>query len=297
MAYTVAQARLAIEVAGRMSATPPQQLRLLLRKLEIAGLEPKAFDPWDLEDVIHDFVDSLDTEQISHLAEYYGVDTLSESPSSGTLTSQPEAPIAFISYDSADKSLAGEISDELRRLGVRNFLAHRDIESGTDWRNELMGQLDGSKAMVCLIGENYHQKPICSQEIGWAWSRKIPIVPCSIHTEVQPSKMGFIEGKQFVQHRESVQSTALEILDNLVNKSNAAEIFIDELLDWLSQSTNFEMAKLRWRSVARVRQLSLTQVAKLVRVLNDNYQLQGANFGRLEAVIKAKIADWSPAAD
>ena len=297
MVNSVAQARLAIEVAARMSATPPQQLRLLLSQLEIEGLEPKAFDPWDLEDVIHDFVNGLNARQIDRLAEYYGCEARSSALSTGSLNALPQVPVAFISYDSADKVIAGEISDQLTRLGIQNFLAHRDIASGTDWRSELSSQLNGSKAMVCIIGQNYHSKPICSQEIGWAWSRQIPIIPCSIHAEVLPGRMGFIEGKQFVQHRDSVQATALEILDNIVNKSSASEVFIDELLDWLAQSTNFEMAKKRWASVARVSRLSLPQVAALVRILNDNYQLQGANFGRLESSIKSKISDWSTKAE
>lgn len=291
------QARLAVEIASRMSATPPVQLDLILKKLEVEGLEPKVFDPWDQEALVHDFVATLSSDVVERIANYYGINSPSNSPKVEAARVSNDLPVMFVSFDSADKVIAGEITTVLNNLGVSTFLAHRDIAGGTNWRTELMNQLNRSAAMICIIGENYHSKPICSQEIGWAWSRGIPIVPCSVHSSVDPARMGFISEIQFIFHAGSSVSTASEILGNLVNNNPVSERITDSLLAHLEASTNFDMALKRWLPVASVEKLSLSQVDTLARILEENYQVKNANYGRLEPVVRAKIVGWADAAE
>ena len=230
MAKSPAQVQAVVDLAGKMSATPPAQLGLLLKQFEIEGLEPKRFDPWDIEQIVHDFVDTLGATEIAKLSAYYGLGSSAVQVSPETELGTAQA-FVFISYDSSDKQTAGEISNRLSKFGVRNFLAHRDIKSGKKWRDELMKQLDCAAAMVCIIGRDYYQRPVCSQEIGWAIARQIPVVPCSIHIEVEPGKLGLISEIQFIFHQQSHDETALTVISQLMNETSAGGQIVDALLE------------------------------------------------------------------
>ena len=296
MAKSPEQVQVVVDLAGKMSATPPAQLGLILKQFEIEGLEPKKFDPWDIEQIVHDFVDTLSASEIAKLSAYYGLGT---SAVHGAPVTEPGTSQAFvfISYDASDKQTAGEISNRLSKLGVHNFLAHRDIKSGKKWRDELIKQLDSTSAMVCIIGREYHQRPVCSQEIGWAIARQIPVVPCSIHAEVEPGKLGLISEIQFIFHKQSHDETAFNILNQLLNETSVGGQVVDALLEKLAASDRYDTARDRWRAIEKAEKLSMPQIIRLATILNDNNQVRDANHGRLEHVVKSKINDWSVKAE
>jgi hypothetical protein len=57
----------------------------------------------------------------------------------------------FISYQTADKSIAGEIKKILEEYNINSFLAHEDLEVSVEWANEILKQINESTLFICLL--------------------------------------------------------------------------------------------------------------------------------------------------
>ncbi len=87
--------------------------------------------------------------------------------------------LAFISHHHDDVAIANELASMLRVFGMQGFLAHRDLLSGAEWREELKLRLGEAKLMVAVLSPNYIVSDWTDQEVGYAVARGIPILPVS----------------------------------------------------------------------------------------------------------------------
>ena len=88
----------------------------------------------------------------------------------------------FISYSKKDKQLAGELKKAFEAFGVEAFVAHDDIESGSQWEEEILKNLEVCDLFMPLETENLRGSHWCQQEIGIALVKKkiiIPLLPSS----------------------------------------------------------------------------------------------------------------------
>jgi len=87
----------------------------------------------------------------------------------------------FISYNSANKILAGEIKNELDKYGLITFLAHEDIQPSAIWINEIIRNLKQCDVFLPLLTDSFHDSEWTDQESGYAFALDKLIIPLKIH--------------------------------------------------------------------------------------------------------------------
>lgn len=84
----------------------------------------------------------------------------------------------FISYSQEDKELAGNLKRSFEEYdNIVCFIAHDDIEPGSEWEKEILSNLASSNVFMPLQTENLKQSFWCQQEAGMAIAKKIKVVP------------------------------------------------------------------------------------------------------------------------
>ena len=86
----------------------------------------------------------------------------------------------FLSHKSEDKEQTYNIKNALSRYGVSCFVAHVDIEPGSEWAKAIENAIFSADACVALMSKNYHNSTWTDQEIGCAYGRRIPVILAKI---------------------------------------------------------------------------------------------------------------------
>lgn len=83
----------------------------------------------------------------------------------------------FFSHTHPNKKLAAEIRGDLLDKGVDLFVAHEMIEPTKEWMEEILVALATCDAMVALLTSDFADSAYCDQEVGFALSRDVLIIP------------------------------------------------------------------------------------------------------------------------
>jgi hypothetical protein len=146
--------------------------------------------------------------------------------------------------------------------------------------------------MICVIGENYQLKPICNQEVGWALSRSLPIIPIAVAEQIKPVEFGLMEQYQFIFHAGNLEITAKRVIENLISITPNKAALADNLVQNFISSTFFDQAKHRWAFLTLCEELSDENIKLLEKSIVDNSQIKGANHGGLPGAVKERIEHW-----
>ncbi len=116
---------------------------------------------------------------------------------------------AFISHISKDKRIAKKLRDVLKCYNIEAFVAHEDIKASEEWQTEIINALNTSDFFVSIHTDGFKSSPWCQQEVGYAISRQIKIIP--IKFDEDPS--GFIGRVQaLIRGKKSAEDVVKEIL-------------------------------------------------------------------------------------
>jgi hypothetical protein len=74
----------------------------------------------------------------------------------------------FISYNTIDKNIAGELKRKLEKPKQSVFLAHEDIKPTIPWEQEILNNLEKCHIFIPIITVNYHRSLWTDQELGYA---------------------------------------------------------------------------------------------------------------------------------
>jgi len=96
--------------------------------------------------------------------------------------------LAFLSYSSKNKILAGNIKENLEKYDIDVFLAHEDIEPSEEWQNTIIEKLNQCSIFIPLLTEDFRISKFTDQETGAATILGKVIIPLKI--DVDP--YGFI---------------------------------------------------------------------------------------------------------
>jgi hypothetical protein len=105
---------------------------------------------------------------------------------------------AFISYQNADKGVAGKLKKILNEVDISSFLAHEDIDVSEEWRLEILKQIGKAHIFIAILSAHYSQSDWCVQESGIASfrSQDMTVIPISLDGTIP---MGFIGSFQSVK--------------------------------------------------------------------------------------------------
>lgn len=176
--------------------------------------------------------------------------------------------LAFLSYQTADKVVAGKVAAALDSLGIQTFLAHDDINVSEEWRLALLDVLGRADLFVPILSSNYFPSVWCAQESGIAAFRQMTIVPLTIDATVP---LGFIN---------HVQATKID-----PNNPNKAVFFpalarqdisflIDRLIVAVSKSGGFRHAEANFSNIQPyLDRATKDQIVRLLTVSTENNQV------------------------
>jgi hypothetical protein len=124
----------------------------------------------------------------------------------------------FLSYVHEYRHLAGKVKDALEENGSKGFLAHEDIAVSSEWRDEILKNLDSCTGVIAIVTPGFAESPWVNQEVGIAIGKRKPVVPLAFEIELDRLP-GFLESLQGVRLTEESLSAstkqALEVLRNL----------------------------------------------------------------------------------
>jgi len=186
---------------------------------------------------------------------------------------------AFISYQTSDKAVAGQLKEVLASFGINSFLAHEDIEVSAEWRIKILEELKKADLCVCLLSQSYYSSPWCIQESGIAAFRDgMTIIPLSIDGSVP---QGFISYIQSTKIDDKVSLNHL--LPGLV-KHNAKQA-TNEVIKIIGSSKSFRGAEANFQLILPyISLLTDEQIMTLLEVSAKNNQVHHAGLCATEYI-------------
>jgi hypothetical protein len=86
----------------------------------------------------------------------------------------------FISYATAQKALAFELTQRFEADGVRCWIAPRDIPAGKTWVAAIMAAIKSSRLMLVLLSDQANKSQQVAREVGEAAEEGISILPVRV---------------------------------------------------------------------------------------------------------------------
>ncbi len=188
---------------------------------------------------------------------------------------------AFISYQTADKHVAGKIKQLLEGIGIEGFLAHEDIDVSLEWQDEILKNMAKSSLFICLLSSNYLNSFWCIQESGMARFKNSTVIPLTLDGTVPP---GFISKYQAVRI-DPERPRIHDLIPGLMkyNKFDVLEIIIEVIgssRSFRGAESNFELI------LPYLNDLTEKQAKSLLEKIRQNNQVHHASLCANEYIPK-----------
>jgi len=186
----------------------------------------------------------------------------------------------FISHVASTKASAHHLKEALARYQVAAFVAHDDIEPTREWQAEIERALRTMDALTAIIGPGFVESRWCDQEVGIAIGRGKLVIPLQAGTDPH----GFMGKHQGLQTQGlEASDIAAKIVEVLIQHPLSTERMTEALLDRLVASRSWESSKRTMTLLERAPGLNPSQVARLVRAIDENGEVANA-FGVPERI-------------
>lgn len=151
---------------------------------------------------------------------------------------------AFISYQTGDKLVAGEIKDILDSVGISSFLAHEDIDVSEEWRIKILDEIGSADLFISVLSNNYYSSPWCVQESGIAaYRNNLTIIPLSIDGSIPKGLFANIQSTKVKPGKISFT----DLLPGLIKFDfNQA---VDEIIDMIGESGSYRGAEANFKII------------------------------------------------
>jgi len=177
----------------------------------------------------------------------------------------------FLSHSTEDKEIAGMIKKKLDPFGIDVFLAHEDIEGGTDWTPRLHSEIKTCEIFIILLSTNYHASNFTDQELGMALAYGKPLIPISIDGTMP---YGFMEKYQSMKCQPDITDMNIgKLLGLIMNFSDTGKEYIDLLIEKLSKSFTFATAGFWAQKLISYSKFTDSQINNLADAYIHNNQI------------------------
>jgi len=232
--------------------TPDLQLVLVEFGIETWNFDSGFDGPSPYEYVI-DRLRASDETTLRDIHEYgcelLKVDSAPASSITGLWGSNPVR--VFISHIHDSAEMVGRLKIALEtQFGIDAFVAHADIAPSASWRESIKHALDTCHICVAVLDVGFHESQWCDQEIGWAMSRRIPVVPIR-HGDVNnvERRDGFLEEHQDVFIPPSGM-TEVKLAENVFHSmfahTDALVVARKALGEAFVKSSSYDRTRLLW---------------------------------------------------
>ena len=179
----------------------------------------------------------------------------------------------FLSHSDKDKKIASELKSKLSKHGLSVFLAHEDIDGGSDWVPKLYEEIQSSKIFIMLLTKNYHTSKYTDQETGIAINCKKIVLPiCTDGTR----PYGFVATKQAITCSFPFEDSIIEEIAKiskmkLVSKNSSD---LDKLISELENSGSYNESETISVQLKKYDDFSESQLSRLAFSSLNNPQVR-----------------------
>ncbi len=195
----------------------------------------------------------------------------------------PEPGRAFLSHTHDNRDFVGRVRESLPTFGISGFVAHADINPSKQWRAAIKEALATCHIFVAFMDDGFHESQWCDQEVGWALSRDIPILPVRPMDFDRSStrKDGFLEEHQdvFLDDVSFINSaywTAEQIFNSLVTHARTRDVGVMALAEAFVHSGSFDQTRRLWSLIERQPLIESPQLRRLEYAVQTNRQVYDA---------------------
>jgi TolB-like protein/tetratricopeptide (TPR) repeat protein len=122
----------------------------------------------------------------------------------------------FVSYASHDAAVANSIVENLEQHGCKCWIAPRDVAPGSQYADEIVGAINGSKVFVLVLSEHAVSSPHVGRELERAASKRRRIIV--LRTDAAPLTRSF---EYFLSESQWIDVAALGVPASLTKLSQA----------------------------------------------------------------------------
>lgn len=180
--------------------------------------------------------------------------------------------LVFISYQTADRYVAGKLQKLFEEAGLVSFLAHEDIEVSAEWRERILEELGKARIFVSLLSKNYFKSPWCMQEAGIAAYRGITSLHLSLDGEIP---RGFSSNIQSVK-ADPENISIKQLVPGIV--ASDFDLGIELITNIIGRSGTFRNAEANLRMIVPyIQKMNDSQVKNLLEKICANNQVHHAS--------------------
>ena len=118
--------------------------------------------------------------------------------------------LIFLSHSARYSDQVAEVKNQLEKLGICCFLAHKDIAPSTIWQDEIVNALNTMNIFIGFVTNDFHSGSWTNQEIGYAIQRDV----CRVFVKLEKQDPeGMVAREQALNTEWS--NAAKEIIDHL----------------------------------------------------------------------------------
>ncbi len=181
-------------------------------------------------------------------------------------------PTVFVSYSTKDKRIGAGVKQVLRRLHIRCFLAHADLEVSDEWKECILKELRSCDVFIALLSAAFRDSEWAPQEVGIIVGRAdVPIIPLSVDGTIP---FGFIS------HIQSRPLRGGEVTESLLLRAmtkKAPRIVIPGLIKRVAETSGFRLAEAAMKPLVPLfKNLTKEELDSLVRGAIKNGQVWSA---------------------
>ncbi len=175
----------------------------------------------------------------------------------------------FISYQTEDKHVAGQLQRVLAGVGVQSFLAHEDIHVSQEWRQTILEEIVKAGVFICILSKHYYNSEWCVQESGIASFRdEMTIIPLSLDGTIPKGFIGHIQSTKI----DPGSITIEDLLPGLIKHD--FDFGIDIVISKIGSSGSYRGAEANFRLILPyVDRLSNEQGKRLLEESEANDQV------------------------
>ena len=171
--------------------------------------------------------------------------------------------LVFLSHKAEVKSQIYVLKQGLEEYGVEAFVAHADIDPGTEWQEEILGALEVMDAFVPVLTEGFRDSQWTDQEVGYAIARGVRIIP--LRLGVDP--YGFM-GKY-----QGLTCDWEDAPEEIIRALMVDPAMVDAYIDSLTQCPNYATANKLAGCLENIQDVTPNQVSNLMSAFNNNQQI------------------------
>lgn len=174
----------------------------------------------------------------------------------------------FLSYKDSSNKETLELASNLKLYGIDCFVA-KYAPTPAEWLSQIEAALSSMDAFVPLITDEYHNSFWTNQEIGFAFAKKVPIIPIKLETK---NPQGFIYANTAISS--TWNEAPYKIAQELV-KTNSPKM-VDALIIALEQCPSYGDAENFKGLFDQFLNISDQQAKNLIFAFNQNDQVNGS---------------------